>query len=64
MTRVSCWCCPLKSVGEYARLREARPELWRRILEMEDASPNTFLKDRSAHDMERAFASQMRLDFE
>lgn len=33
--RVSCWICPLKSIGELKMLRRHRPELWARIKEMD-----------------------------
>jgi len=33
--RVSCWICPLKSIGEVRMLRRHRPELWERIKEMD-----------------------------
>jgi 3'-phosphoadenosine 5'-phosphosulfate sulfotransferase (PAPS reductase)/FAD synthetase len=33
--RVSCYCCPLQSLDILRKLREHRPELWRRMLEWE-----------------------------
>lgn len=29
--RVSCWCCPLQSLGDLRKLRENRPALWNRL---------------------------------
>lgn len=33
--RVSCWCCPLQSLGDLRKLKEKRPELWSRLREMD-----------------------------
>lgn len=33
--RVSCWCCPLQSLGDLRKLREKRPLLWERLREMD-----------------------------
>jgi 3'-phosphoadenosine 5'-phosphosulfate sulfotransferase (PAPS reductase)/FAD synthetase len=35
--RVSCFCCPLQRIGELRTLRREFPELWQRMLDMEDA---------------------------
>lgn len=33
--RVSCWCCPLSSIGELRNLYKYRPELWARLEELD-----------------------------
>lgn len=34
-TRLSCWCCPLRSVSDLKNLFKFYPDLWKRFLEME-----------------------------
>lgn len=34
--RVSCWCCPLASIGELRKLWKYRPELWAKLQEWDD----------------------------
>lgn len=34
--RVSCWCCPLSSIGELRNLWAYRPELWSKLQEWDD----------------------------
>lgn len=62
--RVSCWCCPLKSLKELRVLRHEFPDLWTRLLEMDARSYNTLQIAASAEQLERRFAAedaQMRL---
>lgn len=34
--RASCWCCPLQRIGELRNLRRHHPELWARLLDMDE----------------------------
>ena len=34
--RCSCWCCPFQRIGELRKLRTHHPELWARLLEMDN----------------------------
>lgn len=34
--RVSCWCCPFQRVGELRNLRHHHPELWTKLLDMDE----------------------------
>lgn len=34
--RVSCWCCPLQRIDELRKLRCHHPELWERLLDMDN----------------------------
>lgn len=34
--RASCWCCPLQRVSELRKLRQHHPELWARLLAMDN----------------------------
>ena len=33
--RVSCWCCPLQSLGDLKKLRDNRPKLWADLKDMD-----------------------------
>ena len=33
--RCSCWCCPFQRIDELRRLRLYHPELWRKLLELD-----------------------------
>ena len=40
--RCSCWCCPFQRIGELRKLRVHHPELWRRLLEMDERAVEMF----------------------
>nr|WP_279280013.1 phosphoadenosine phosphosulfate reductase family protein [Pseudoflavonifractor sp. 524-17] len=40
--RASCWCCPLQRIGELRKLRNHHPELWARLLEMDNRARAMF----------------------
>lgn len=40
--RVSCWCCPLQRVGELRSLRHHHPELWARLLDLDQRARAQF----------------------
>ena len=58
--RVSCWCCPLKNLGELRKLRHEFPELWQRLREMDARSYNTFRIDYNVKQLEHRFAQEDR----
>lgn len=60
--RVSCWCCPLQSIADLRMLRRHRPELWARLLEMDQRNPphNLGFKDTTVAAFERRFAAEDR----
>lgn len=66
MGRVSCWCCPLQNLNELRALRRTHPELWRKLMELDDASPNSFrisktksgFKEISVRDLDARFAKE------
>lgn len=53
--RVSCWCCPLKSIKELRILRNQFPKLWEELKEMDMKSPNQFRADYSVEELEKWF---------
>ena len=40
--RCSCWCCPFQRIGELKKLRHHHPELWVRLLEMDQRAREQF----------------------
>lgn len=40
--RASCWCCPLQRIDELRKLREHHPELWSRLLDMDNKARAMF----------------------
>lgn len=61
--RVSCWCCPLQSIKDLRKLRKHRPELWAKLLEMDERQPahSPGFKDYwRVDDFERRFANEDR----
>lgn len=56
--RVSCWCCPLQPLDELRTLRKDFPELWKKLLEMDERSFNTFRIDYSAIELEEKFKNE------
>ena len=67
MNRVSCWCCPLQNLDSLRALRRTHPELWERLMEMDDKSFNSFrfarnrsgdVKETSVRDLENRFARE------
>ena len=60
--RVSCWCCPFKTLDELRMLYRYYPDLWKQLLERERKARNTFKPDASAFDLDRRFKEeQMQL---
>lgn len=40
--RASCWCCPLQRIDELRKLRQHHPELWVRLLDMDNRARDFF----------------------
>ena len=40
--RASCWCCPLQRIDELRKLRRHHPELWARLLDMDNRARAMF----------------------
>lgn len=61
--RVSCFCCPKKGKKGLQKLRIHRPNLYKRILEMDDTIKKNGgfgMSRKTAHDWERTFAEEDR----
>lgn len=60
-SRVSCFCCPLKSLSELKTLRKNFPELWKKMLLMESWLPEgkyRQFKDTTVSGLDARFASE------
>lgn len=53
--RVSCWCCPLKSLKELRVLYRDFPELWKKLKEWDSKTYRQFRKDYSIEQLEEKF---------
>lgn len=57
--RVSCWCCPLQALEDLRKLKKYRPELWKKLSEMDEKISKTrrpnFQHTKSLTDIERRF---------
>ena len=58
--RTSCWCCPLQRMGELRNLRKYYPELWSKLLEMDDMVIHKFKPDWNVRQLEQRFAVEDR----
>lgn len=53
--RLSCWCCPLKSLAELRVLWKNFPDLWKRLSDLDHRSWSQFKKDYSVDQLEIRF---------
>ena len=57
--RVSCWCCPFQGLYELRNLRKFFPELWNRLLYMQENTWTTFKMDGlTVYDLEKRFTEE------
>lgn len=56
--RVSCWCCPLKSLDEMRQLRKHFPDLWAKLLEWQKQTFRTFKPHWSVQALDERFARE------
>ena len=54
-TRVSCWCCPLKSLKELKILYKEFPHLWNKLREWDSRTRRKFRADYSILELEEKF---------
>ena len=59
--RVSCWCCPLQSYDEMRKLRQHFPDLWQKLLYMDEHTWRTYVKGYSAKQLDTRFAFEDEL---
>ena len=53
--RVSCWCCPLKSLKELRVLYKNFPELWEKLKKWDSKTYRKFRSDYSVQELENKF---------
>lgn len=53
--RVSCWCCPLKSLDELRKLKKYYPELWEELKDMDNRTWQQFRVDYSVKELDKRF---------
>ena len=56
--RVSCWCCPLKSIPELKSLWMHHPELWEKLKDMDRRAYNRFRLDYTFEQLEGRFQAE------
>ena len=56
--RVSCWCCPLKSLPELKSLWKFYPELWEELKDMDRRANNDFRSDYTVEQLEARFKEE------
>ena len=56
--RVSCYCCPLKRISELRMIHKRKPELWRRMEEMDSKTWRQFRPDYSIKDLTKRFEAE------
>lgn len=61
--RCSCWCCPLQRIGELRKLRQHRPDLWRRFLDMDRRAIEMFGQNPLGRFKERWTVEQLEQRF-
>jgi len=58
--RVSCWCCPLKKMGELKMLYLHYPDIWKKLKDMDVKAYNQFKKNYSVEMLEEKFSKECR----
>ncbi|HHV17222.1 MAG TPA: phosphoadenosine phosphosulfate reductase family protein [Gelria sp.] len=59
-TRVSCYLCPLQRIGELKKLRQHKPGLWQKMMEMDRLTDYPFRKDYTIAELEKRFQAEDR----
>lgn len=54
-SRVSCWCCPLRSIPDSRNLWKHFPELWEELKNMDSRAWNQYTKNYSVEELEIRF---------
>lgn len=56
--RLSCWCCPLKSIKELKILYNDFPELWKKLKQWDNNTYRRFRSDYSVQELEERFKKE------
>jgi len=55
LARVSCYCCDQKRIGELKWVYNERPELWKKLLDMQSKTKYKFRQNLSLFDIDKKF---------
>ena len=55
LKRVSCWCCPFKSLDELRVMYHKMPDIWEKLKDMDNRAYNQYRADYSVQDLEEKF---------
>lgn len=58
--RLSCWCCPLKSIKELKILYNDFPELWKKLKQWDNNTYRKFRSDYSVQELEERFKKEIK----
>ena len=57
-TRLGCWFCHNQRINELRRLRKEYPELWKKLLELDEVSPCKFTQRSTVKEFDERFARE------
>ena len=60
--RVSCWCCPMQGLNELKNLYRYYPDLWSKLLEMDNKAYNSFRYDYTLEHLSKRFKREIYID--
>lgn len=63
-SRVSCWCCPLQPINSLKSLYTYHPDLWQRLKDLDQKSPNGFRLDYTLEQLEIRFELDKEIENE
>lgn len=58
--RSSCWCCPMQRISELRNLRKYYPDLWQKLLKMDNMVEHHFKPNWSVKELEQRFEAEDR----
>jgi len=61
LARVSCWCCDQKRIGELKWIYSERPELWKKLLEMEKMTNHKYKENFTVKELDKRFYQSEKL---
>ena len=55
--RLSCWCCPLQSLGQLRNLHDNHPDLWAELKRLDSRAYNSFRYDYTLDELEQLYVN-------
>lgn len=56
----NCWCCPLQKIGEIEWLYRNRPELWKKLIAMQDTTDGWFWNGHNIYEFTHRFENNKK----